>query len=150
MIMMRWAGVVIVAMFLSGCAASHSVTPSGNITAGTYRTAALVPQEGNSPEVDGYVRDALAAQEITLLPPKPAGTKTAEDVDLLASYLDVWRWDLHTYLQSIRIDLFDARSGALLVSGTWKDSYFHGFQRGKDEAKKLLDEMILRIRGKAK
>ena len=148
--MMRWGGVVIAAMVISGCATSHAVTQSGNITAGTYHTAALVPQDGNSSEVDGYVKDALAAHEITVLPSKPAGTKKAEDVDLLVSYLDVWRWDVHTYLLTLRIDLFDARSGALLVSGTWNNSLFHGFQRGKDEAKELLVEMIAPIRGTAK
>ncbi|WP_348246474.1 hypothetical protein, partial [Salmonella enterica] len=74
----------------------------------TYRTAALVPQDGNSPEVDGYVRDALTSNEIKVLPSKPMGTNKAEDVDFLVSYLDVWRWDLHTFLLRIRIDLFDA------------------------------------------
>lgn len=146
----RWAGVIMAAIVISGCATSRDVIQSGNIPLRTYRTAALVPLEGNSPEVDGYVKDALAVNEITVLPSKPVGTKTAEDVDLLVSYLDVWRWDLNMYLLTLRIDLFDARSGALLVSGSWRNSVFHGFQRGKEEAKELLADMIPRIRGTAK
>jgi hypothetical protein len=150
MIMMRWAGAVIATIVLSGCATTRDVIPHGSIPAGTYRTAALVPQEGNSPEVDGYIMDALAGHGIAMLMPKSPGTTKAEDVDLLVSYLDVWRWDLTTYLKSLRIDLFDARTGTLLVSGNWKNSFAHGLQRGKDEAKELLDDMIPRIRGGAK
>jgi hypothetical protein len=150
MTMMRWVGVVIAAMVLSGCATSRNVIPYGSIPAGTYRTAALVPQEGNSPEVDGYVKDALARHGIAVMLSKSPGTMKAEDVDLLVSYQDVWRWDLVMYLLSLRIDLFDARAGTLLVSGSWKNSPMHGFQRGEDEAKDLLDDMISRIRGAAK
>ena len=150
MSVIRWVGVITVAIVLSGCAATRDVIQHGSISAGTYRTAALVPKEGNSPEVDGYIMDALAGHGISMLMPKSPGTTKAEDVDLLVSYSDVWRWDLTTYLKSLRIDLFDARTGTLLVSGSWKNSFFHGFQRGKDEAKELLDDMIPRIRGAGK
>ncbi|HEY5761615.1 MAG TPA: hypothetical protein VIS73_00260, partial [Rhodocyclaceae bacterium] len=66
--------------------------------------------------------------------------------DLLVTYQDVWRWDLKTYLFSLRIDLFDAPTGSLLTTGTWKNSAFHGFQRGKDETRELLSDMLPRIR----
>ena len=144
--MSTWVGAAIAVAMLSGCATSRDVVQSGNLPGGAYRTAALVPTEANNEEMDGYLRDALEAQGVSVKAPKPAGTKTASDVDRLVTYQDVWRWDLKTYLFSLRIDLFDAPTGSLLTTGTWKNSAFHGFQRGKDETRELLSDMLPRIR----
>lgn len=140
----RWVLVAVVG--LSGCATSMDVVQSGNLTGGAYRTAAMVPTEDNNEEMDGYIKSALEAQGVVVNAARPAGTKTAADVDLLVTYQDVWSWDVKTYLYSLRIDLFDAPTGALLTTGTWKNSAFHGFQRGKEEARDLLADMISRVR----
>lgn len=142
----NWFGAAIAVVMLSGCATSLEVVQSGSLPGGAYQTAAFVPMADNNEEMGGYLKDALEAQGVSVKAPKPAGTKTASDVDLLVSYQDVWRWDLKTYLFSLRIDLFDAPTGALLTTGTWKNSAFHGFQRGKDESRELLGEMLPRIR----
>jgi hypothetical protein len=151
MTLMRWAGTVIAAIMLSGCATSKHVTPYGNISPATYCTAALVPYVGNSPELDGYIREALAAHGIALLASKPPGTTKADDVGLLVKYHARWGVDwFFTFLSLLHIDLFDARSGTKLMTGIWKNSFLHGFQRGTGEAKELIDDMIPQIRGVAK
>lgn len=142
----NWLLAVVAVGFLSACATSHEIVQSGNLPGGAYRSAAVVPTEDNNEEMDGYLRNALESNDVVVKPAKPAGTKTANDVDLLVSYQDVWRWDLKTYLYSLRIDLFDGPTGALLATGTWRNSAFHGFQRGQDETRELLGEMIPRIR----
>lgn len=140
------AAAVAGAVLVAGCGTTLNVVPSGSLPGGAYRTAALVQSESSNDEMDGYVRDALVAQGVQVQQAKPAGTKRAGDVELLVSYYNEWRWDLKTYLLSLRIDLYDGPTGALLSSGTWKNSAFHGFQRGADETKALLGEMIPRIR----
>jgi hypothetical protein len=138
------------AVLITGCATSLDIVPSGNLPGGAYVTAALVQSESTNDEMDGYIRDALVLQGVQVGPSKPAGTKKADGVDLLVSYFNEWRWDLKTYLLTLRIDLFDGPTGALLATGTWKNSGFHGFQRGEEETKALLGSMIPTIRAGTK
>ncbi len=145
-----WVAAATATAWITGCATSMDVVPSGDLTGGAYRTAALVQTESSNDEMDGYVRDALVLHGISVKSAKPAGTKKADDVDLLVSYFNEWRWDLKTYLLTLRIDLFDGPTGALLTTGTWKNSAFHGFQRGADETKALLGDMIPKIRSGSK
>jgi len=49
------------------------------------------------------------------------------------------------YLQSISINLYDAKSGQLLVSGRWRDSFFHAFNRGEAISKELIAEMFSKL-----
>jgi len=37
-----------------------------------------------------------------------------ENADFVVTYVDRWGWDMRTYLQEIRIDVTDARSGAIV------------------------------------
>lgn len=141
-----WVVAAAAAALITGCATAIDVVPSGNLPGGSYRTAALVQNESTNDEMDGYIRDALALHDVQVRPAKSAGTTKADDVDLLVSYFNEWRWDLKTYLLTLRIDLFDGPTGALLATGTWKNSAFHGFQRGADETKALLGDMIPKIR----
>lgn len=113
-------------------------------------TVALSPQDGNSPEVDSYVADAIISQGVAVAPPLSAGTLKSDQVDAVATYMDVWRWDLAMYMQSISISLYNARTGELLVTGRWRDSLFHAWHRGELVAQELLTQMFSKLRSDGK
>lgn len=96
--------------------------------------------------MDLNLRDALLSQGVTPASPLPAGTRKSGDVDILVGYTDYWRWDLAMYLKSIAIDIFDAKSGNLLVTARWSDSIFHGFRDSKAIVNDLVGEMISKLK----
>ena len=57
------------------------------------------------------------------------------------------RWTM--YLQSISINLYDGKTGQLLVSGRWRDSFIHAFHRGESVTKELIAEMFGKLKPKA-
>lgn len=62
----------------------------------------------------------VIADKLTLLgyPAKPLRTDDIpEDADLLITYIDNWRWDITNYMLKIKIDVRDADSLELLISG---------------------------------
>ncbi len=62
----------------------------------------------------------VIADKLTLLgyPAKPLRTDDIpEDADLLVTYVDNWRWDITNYMLKIKIDVRDADSLELLISG---------------------------------
>src|SRR5690606_17934637 len=73
-------------------------------------TIAQVPADGNSAEMDGFVRTSLVQNGFNVRAPLPVGTRKSDEVDAIISYVDVWRRDVVMYLQSIAIKIFDARS----------------------------------------
>lgn len=107
-------------------------------------TIAQVPADGNSAEMDGFVRTALVQNGFNVRAPLPAGTRKSEEADAILSYVDVWRRDSVMYPQSVAIKMFDARSGDLPVTGDWKNSAFHGYQ---DESR-IVQELIAGMAGK--
>ena len=46
------------------------------------------------------------------------------------------------YLKSLDINIFDAKSGNLLITGHWQNSAFHGFQNPAEVIKQLTSEMF--------
>jgi hypothetical protein len=138
-------GLVALVVALTGCATSQNVTV-GNVAAQKkITTAALVPQEGNSADMDSQVQQQLMAYGITPKSPLPVGTRQSADVDVIVAYADVWRWDVVMYLRSLTINLFDGPSGNLLATGRWDNSAFHGFKNSKDITKELLDDMFAKL-----
>ncbi len=133
-------------LLLAACGGSYTVTRMSTPLPAQIRSVAVSPMDGNSPEVDGYVRTALIGSGLTPSLPLQAGVRRAEDADTILTYVDVWRWDLHTYMQSIQMDLYDARSGNLLVNGRWRDSFFHGWQRGETVSQELLQRMLAELK----
>ncbi|GAB3545254.1 hypothetical protein GCM10027343_21410 [Noviherbaspirillum agri] len=136
---------VAVMVFLTGCATSRTVTVGQLAPQKKITTAALVPQEGNSAEMDAHVRQQIMAYGITPKASLPSGTRQSNDVDVIVGYSDVWRWDVVMYLKTLTINLFDGPSGNLLVTGRWDNSAFHGFQNPQDVTKELLDDMFAKL-----
>lgn len=78
-----------------------------------------------------------------------AGTRGNPPADANVSYVDVWRWDVTMYLKSLRIRMFDGRTGDLLASGEWSDSDLHGFRDAKGVVGDLVAEMMAKLRAAA-
>lgn len=143
--MIRGAAVV-AALLLSGCATHQDVLLAKSVSPPVV-TVAAVPSDGNSPEMDASVRNALVQNGFSVQAPLPAGTRTSDQVDAIVTYVDVWRWDIVMYLQSVAIKLFDARTGDLLVTGDWKNSAFHGYQDEDNVVRGLITDMATRLKG---
>ena len=45
-------------------------------------------------------------------------------------------------MQSISINFYNAQTGELMVTGRWRDSFFHAWHRGESVASRLSDEMF--------
>lgn len=134
---------------VAGCSTSQQVTLA-RTNPGSITSVAQVPQDGNSPEMDGHLVAALQMNGLATKSPLPAGTRTAPDVDAIVSYGDVWRWDLAMYLRSLSVRLYDAKNGDLLAIGEWKDSTLHGFRDAKLTMEGLVTEMVTKVRAASK
>lgn len=130
---------------LTGCATSRNVTVGQLAPQKKIVTAAFIPQDGNSPEMDSHIQQQLTVHGVTTKLPLPAGTRQSNDVDVILSYSDNWRWDIVMYLNSLTINLFDGASGNLLATGRWDNSAFHGFQNPREVVKELLDDMFAKL-----
>lgn len=132
-------------LMLAGCGGTYTVTRMHGKPPEQLRSVAIAPQSGNSAEVTGYVSEALAARGVEVRGEVASAGFRSEYADGVVSYSDVWRWDLAMYLQSIKINLYNASSGALLVSGRWEDSFFHAYHRGDSVSKELLTRMFAEL-----
>ncbi len=136
---------VVVSVSIIGCATTQNVTLANLTPSKNLQSVALVPQADNSADMDGHVTKQLQAQGLNVKAPLPAGTRKSDDVDMIVTYADVWRWDLVMYLQSVNINFFDAKSGNLVVTGRWDNSIFHGFKNAGVVVKEVMDEMMAKI-----
>jgi hypothetical protein len=133
-------------MGLAGCATTREVFVFQTPPPAGVASVAQVPDEGNSPAMNAYLESALRSSGLTITAPLPAGTRTSHDVDAIVSYTDVWRWELVMRLQSLRVRLYDGRSGDLLVTGAWNDSPLHGFRDANQAVQDLVGEMVARLK----
>jgi hypothetical protein len=131
---------------LAGCGGSYTVNRMNGSTPAAIKTAAIAPSDGNSAEVTANVAQAISAKGVAIMPALPANTIKSEKVDMVVSYIDVWRWDLATYMQSISINFYNAQTGELMVTGRWRDSFFHAWHRGESVAAQLTDEMFKKLK----
>ena len=142
------ACIAAVAIFTSACGGSSAIIPASANASTQIRSAAFSPQPGNSPEVTGYIADALAAHGVATRPAKLSPGYKSNDVDAIVSYLDVWRWDVAMYMQSIAIHLYNAKTGELMVSGRWSDSTMHTYNRGEAVSRDLINQMFSKLQFK--
>jgi hypothetical protein len=134
-----------ICILFAGCGGSYTVTRTAAKAPEQIRSASFSRQDGNSPEVTGYVTDALLSQGVEIRSvPANKGNKSG-DADAVVSYLDVWRWDMGMYLKSISINLYNANTGELLVNGKWADSFLHAFHRGEMVANELVSQMFAKL-----
>ena len=142
-------GLLLAAVLASGCSTSQQVRLAKMSPHPPIKTVAQSVQDGNSAEMNKYLVTALHDEGLAVKAPLPAGTRTSVDVDAIVSYVDVWRWDMTMYMKSLSIQLYDARTGDLLVTGDWSDSAMHGFRDAKETVKGVVAEMMTTLRGGA-
>ena len=140
-------GLVLASVLLAGCSTSQQVQLSKRSYHPPVTSVAQSPQDGNSPEMTAHLVEALRDAGLTVKAPLSPGTRTAPDVDAIVSYVDVWRWDVKMYMKSLSVQLFDAKTGDLLVTGQWQDSSMHGFRDAREAMRGVVAEMVETLRG---
>lgn len=130
---------------LGGCATSHSVTVANLSAHMNPKSAALVTRENSSEKTDTFLIDELKANGLEIKPTLPAETRQAANVDVIVAYNDHWYWDIVMYLKSIDLQMFDAKSGNLLVEGHWQNSAMHSFPNPADVMHELVPDMLAKI-----
>ena len=147
--MKQFAAVIFLSVgLLTGCATSQNVSLGQLSGAKSIKSAALVPSDGNSSDMDTAVRTALLNQGVSPKLALPPGTRKSSDVDVILDYSDQWRWDMAMYLKWVSINMYDAETGNLLANARWDNSTFHGFQDYKLVVKGLIDQMLDKVRNR--
>jgi len=134
---------------LAGCATSHSVTVANVSTHLTPKSAALVARDNSSEKTDTFLKNELKANGLEIKPSLPVGTRQDPNVDVIVAYDDHWWWDLVMYLKSIDLQMFDAKSGNLLVEGHWQNSVMHSFPDPAEVMHELVPDMLAKIKSTA-
>ncbi len=60
------------------------------------------------------------------------GNHKIPNVDLVMSYSDRWYWDLYNHLKTFDLNIFDAKTGDLLIQGRWLNT--PGYMKYYDDA----------------
>ena len=112
---MRNLGLAIIGLCLLsvGCAGT-SATPLG--AAARVDTATFYVENHGTDQrnIESVIAGALEARGVRATGGHRG--QAPENVDFIVSYEDRWGWDMRTYLRLIRIDVRDAKSGAIVGS----------------------------------
>jgi len=131
---------------LTGCSSTQQVTLAKQSIPNHVMTVSQVKQEDNSKDMDANLIQAVNSSGLQMKGSLPQGTAKSKDVDALISYQDTWRWDLVMYLKSVSVNLYDAKTGDLLVIGSWENSALHSFPDSGQVVRNLLNEMVNKVR----
>lgn len=144
------AFVLVAATALSGCSTTQNISLAKVQYEKPIKSVVQALDSDNSADMNKLLESALLAENYALKPPLPIGTRKTAEADAVISYVDVWRWDLVMYLQSLTIRLYDAETGDLLVTGDWRDSPLHGFRDAKVVVQGVVKEMFAKLRASTK
>jgi hypothetical protein len=137
--------ILTVIALLAGCGSSVNVTVGQLSPFTQLRTAALVPQDGNTPEVDAVVQQQLMAHSIAPLPPLPPGTRQSGDVDLIVTYSEKGSTERPPRPSLITVNLFEAPTGNLLATGHWTNSRLQMSPDRNEVVKGLIDQVMAEL-----
>ena len=137
-------------LILSGCSTTQEVMLAKSNPTKVIQTIARSPGDSDAADMNKNVDDAFAAQGIAVKSVLPPETRKSPDVDAIFVYSDKWQWDLVMYLRALSINIFDAESGDLLISGNWNDSTLHGFRDSREVSRNLVADMIAKLRAATK
>ncbi len=133
-------------LILSGCSTTQEVLLAKNNPTKMVQTIARSTGDSDAADMNKNVDDAFAAQGIEVKSVFPPETRKSPEVDAIYVYSDQWRWDLVMYLRALSINIFDAESGDLLITGKWHDSTLHGFRDAREVSRNLVADMIAKLR----
>jgi hypothetical protein len=138
---------LVAALFtLSGCSTTQEILLAKSNSTRVIQTIARSPGDSVAEDMNKNIEDAFTAQGIEVKAALPPETRKAPDVDAIFIYSDQWRWDLVMYLRALTINIFDAESGDLLISGSWHDSTLHGFRDPREVSHNLVADMISKLK----
>ena len=130
-------------VLIAGCATSSNVTVNPG-TSLQVRTAYVVLHQGQSSDMDANIQRELMAHGVQV----KAGPEVEHPgTDILVRYSDNWKWDMAMYLRSLDIQVYDASSGTLVASGSWKNSAMHGFHGSEGVVKGVMDQIFVKLTG---
>ena len=133
-------------LILSGCSTTQDILLAKSNPTRAVQTIARSTGDSDAADMNKNVDDAFAAQGIQVKAVLPPETRKSPDVDAIYVYSDQWQWDLVMYLRALSINIFDAGSGDLLITGNWRNSTFHGFRDSREVSHKLVADMIAKLR----
>lgn len=129
---------------LSACGSSVNMTV-GQLSPFKMKTAALVPQDANSPEIDAIVQRQLMAHSIVPQPPLPRGTHQSGDVDLIVTYSEQRLLGRRMQLHAISVSMYEAPTGNLLVTGRREFSPSQKAPERSEVVKELFEDMMAKL-----
>jgi hypothetical protein len=138
---LRLLALALLAVLASACSTTQSISMAKQTPTKQIATVAHVADDGNSPEMDRHIASALSKEGLAVRTKLPAGTISANEVDALVSYVDVWRWDIVMFLKNLKVRVRDAASGDLIASAEWTESQFHQF-RGEAGVKQVVEQLV--------
>ena len=98
---------------VTGCSQKLSGGPEAGVDIARYRVYHVVQNE--KADVATALQQDLYARGNTVTYGPEANTPPAAEAKVM--YHDKWMWDMTMYLIEVKIEMVDARSGALLASG---------------------------------
>lgn len=131
------------AALLSSCGTVNMTV--GQLSPFKMKTAALVPQDANSPETDAVVREQLMAHSIAPQPPLPRGTRQSSDVDLIVTYSEQRQTERPAQLDAISVSMFEATTGNLLVTARWEKSALQLSSKRSEVVKELINDVMAKV-----
>lgn len=136
------------AVLLAGCGVTKEVIVGTGSLEVRHQRAALAAADGNSEAMDKILIAEMRARGFGEVRQVAEGVKRLEGVDVVVEYVDVWRWDLVMYLDSISIRLFDARDGNIIAIAKWaqKDQVFHTYPRPEDVVGEVFTDLMVKIK----
>jgi glucose-6-phosphate dehydrogenase assembly protein OpcA len=150
MLSTRFAFIIATVVLLGGCATRQEVLLTKASGAKSIATVVHMAEDGNSKEMDAFLRAALEKEGVQVKATAPLGAQKTKQADAVVSYIDVWRWDIAMYLRSLTVRIFDGETGDLLIVGNWADSPLHGFRDPKTVFDGVIKDMLARLNAAAR
>lgn len=141
---LRIVELLVLTAALSGCATSSDIVVNPGHADTQYRSAYLVAHGDRSSDVDAAIQRELLRRGLAVS--AGADGKHPETAELIVKYADDWNWDLTMYLESLDIQVYDAKTGVLVATANWKNSAMHGFHGLDKVVKQLLDGIAKRMK----
>jgi hypothetical protein len=124
---------------LSGCSTVNPASTLPQSSLRSFKSAYVVAHGGNSADMDTHMQEALISRGVSVR----AGPESAKpaDVDFYVVYSDSWRWDLMMYLKDLNIQFYEAKTGAMLASGSFHNSLLHSFPNAGKKVSDVIATM---------
>ncbi|WP_142698525.1 hypothetical protein [Bdellovibrio sp. ZAP7] len=127
---------------LSACAGKYNIKSSEAAMNYVAHTAHVINQGGNSKDMDTHVSRALMVRGLKVTDSESVAN--LPKTDILVKYTDSWQWDITMYLRAVDITFYD-RSGNILASGNYTNSFFHEWPNEGQVVQKVVDDMFAKL-----